>query len=159
MSQIVFQKDWFAVFKIKVMVTVNDHIIKIWLSYISSELLILLQRNLVWWHIIISWIVLWKDWIFVVVKVKVTEKVQNSSECSSEWYLLCCWTFCNQTWYGDATSWAKVSCKIGLLSSSSSGSQRGLIWKKYMTVSTIFAELLNLNRWYIIISWSVLCQN
>ena len=29
----------------------------------SSELLTLLQLNLVWWHIIISWIVLWKDWI------------------------------------------------------------------------------------------------
>ena len=58
-SQIVFQKDWFAVFK----VTVKDHIIKIWLSNVSSELLILLQLNLVWWHIIISWIVLWKDWI------------------------------------------------------------------------------------------------
>ena len=37
----------------------------------------------------------------VVVKVKVTEKVQNSSECSSGWYLLSCWTLCNQTWYSD----------------------------------------------------------
>ena len=65
---------------------------------------------------------------FVVVQVKVTEKVRNSSECSAGWYPLSCWTFCNQTWYGDATSWAKVSCKkIGLLSSSS-GTQWGLIW-------------------------------
>ena len=61
MSQIVFSKDWFAVFKVKV--TVKAHIIKIWLSNISSELLILLQLDLVWWHLIISWIVLWKDWI------------------------------------------------------------------------------------------------
>ena len=59
MSQIVFQKDWFAVFK----VTVKSNIIKIWLCNILSELLILLQLNLVWWHIIIGWIVLWKDWI------------------------------------------------------------------------------------------------
>ena len=29
----------------------------------SSGLLILLQLNLVWWHIIINWIVLWMDWI------------------------------------------------------------------------------------------------
>ena len=57
MSQIAFQKDWFAVLKVKV--TMKDHVIKVWLSNISSELLIL---NLVWWHIIISWIVLWKDW-------------------------------------------------------------------------------------------------
>ena len=43
-SQIVFQKDWFAVFKVKV--TVKAHIIKIWLSNISSELLILLQLTM-----------------------------------------------------------------------------------------------------------------
>ena len=60
-SQIVFQKDWFAVFKVKV--TVKDNIIKIWLSNIMSELLILLQLNLVWWYIIIRCIFLWKDWI------------------------------------------------------------------------------------------------
>ena len=54
-SQIVFQKDWFAVFKVKV--TVKDYIIKIWLFNVSSEMLIRLQLNLVWWHIIISWIV------------------------------------------------------------------------------------------------------
>ena len=54
------------------------------------------------------------------VVVKVTEKVKNSSDCSSGQYLLKCWTFCNQTWYGDASSWVRVSCKkIGLLSSSS----------------------------------------
>ena len=61
LSQIVFQKDWFAVFKVKV--TVKDYMIKMWLSNISSELLALWQLNLVWWHIITSWIVLWKDWI------------------------------------------------------------------------------------------------
>ena len=32
-SQIVFQKDWFAVFKVGVIV--KDHIIKIWLKYVS----------------------------------------------------------------------------------------------------------------------------
>ena len=45
MSQIVFQKDLFAVFRVKV--TVKDHVIKISLSKISSALLILLQLNLV----------------------------------------------------------------------------------------------------------------
>ena len=61
MSQIVCQKDWFNVFKVKVIV--KDNIIKIWLFDILSELLILLQMNLVWWYIIIRWIVVWKDWI------------------------------------------------------------------------------------------------
>ena len=45
MSQIVFQKDCFAVFKIRV--TVKDNIIKLWLFNMFSELLILLQLNLV----------------------------------------------------------------------------------------------------------------
>ena len=61
MSQIVFQKDWFAVFKVKV--TVTDNIIKICLLNILSELLILLQINLVWLYIIIRWIDLWTDGI------------------------------------------------------------------------------------------------
>ena len=41
----------------------EDHITNTLLSNIFSELLILLQLNLVWWYIIIRWIVLWKDWI------------------------------------------------------------------------------------------------
>ena len=60
MSQMVFQKDWFAVFKVKV--TMKNNIIKIWLFNILPGRLILLQVNLVWWHIIIRLIVLWKDW-------------------------------------------------------------------------------------------------
>ena len=111
MSQVFFQKDWFAVFKMKI--TVKNNIIKIWLPNILSEPLILLRLNLVWWYIInhkVDCLVKRLD-CSVVVMVKFTEKVQNSSEHSSEWYLLCCWTFCNQTWYGDATSRAKISCK------------------------------------------------
>ena len=61
MSQIVFQKDWFAAFKVKV--TAKDNIIENWLFAVLSELLILLQQNLVCQYIIIRWIVLWKDWI------------------------------------------------------------------------------------------------
>ena len=49
--------------QVKVKVTVKSNIIKIWLFNTLSELLILLQVNLVWWHIIKRWIVLWKDWI------------------------------------------------------------------------------------------------
>ena len=78
MSQSVFWKDWlkrnkcvvflhgvrlcstsghlhwhlFAVFKVKV--TVEDHMIEIWLYAVSSELLILLQLNWVLLHVVIS---------------------------------------------------------------------------------------------------------
>ena len=55
----------------------------------------------------------WKNWI-TVFKVKVTVKIQNVNECVFGQYILNCWTFCNQTWYRDALSWARV--KIGLLS-------------------------------------------
>ena len=43
MSQIVFQKDWFAVFKVKI--TVKDNIIKIWLFNMLSGLLILFSAK------------------------------------------------------------------------------------------------------------------
>ena len=57
----------------------------------------------------------------VVVKVKVTGKIKNSSECSTQRYLLNRWSFCNETWYGDAPSWTRVSCKkIDLLSANQS---------------------------------------
>ena len=101
MSQIVLQKDWFAVCVVKV--TVNDHIIKILLSKIFSELLILLQLGFMVHYHKLNRLVKRFD-CSVVVKAKVTEKVQNSSECSWGWYLLGCLTFCNKTWYGDASS-------------------------------------------------------
>ena len=62
------------------------------------------------------------------VVVKVTGKVKNSSECSSQRYFLNRWTFCYQTWYGDAPSGTRVLCKKIDLLFSSSGSQWGLIW-------------------------------
>ena len=70
-------------------VTVKDHIIKIW--HISSELQILLKQNLVWRHIIISWIVLWKDWIALLWsrsrsqkrrRIQVTVQLDNISSTS-----------------------------------------------------------------------------
>ena len=44
----------------------------------------------------------------VVFNVTVTGNVLNSSECSSGRYVFNCWTFCNHTWYDDASSWARV---------------------------------------------------
>ena len=64
MSQIVFKKNWLAVYKVKV--TVKDKIIKTWLFDMLFELLILLQLILVWWYFIIRWIILWKDWIVLL---------------------------------------------------------------------------------------------
>ena len=95
MSQIVFQKDWFVVFKVKV--TGKDNIIKINLLNILSELLIFLQLNLALWHIIIRRRFLRKDWIALLWSRSKSKKVQTSCEFSSGRYLLNCWTFCNQT--------------------------------------------------------------
>ena len=48
----------------------------------------------------------WKYWI-TLFKVKFTAKVQISVHLSR--YHLNCWTCCNQTWYGNTSSWAKMS--------------------------------------------------
>ena len=81
MGQIIFLKDWFAVLRVKV--TVKD-IIKISLSIVPSELLILLQQNLVLvaHHHKLDCVVKRFDFS-VVVKFKNTGKDQNSSKCSS----------------------------------------------------------------------------
>ena len=134
MSQIVFQKYWFAVFMFKV--TVNDYVTKDdFLIYLLNCWSFCNWINLVWWHIMMSWIVLWKDWIALLrLRSRSHGRSKNSSKCSSQRYLLNRWTFWNQTWYGDAPSWTRVSCKKKDLLSSSS--------IKYMTVSSVSIELL-----------------
>ena len=87
-------------------------------STVSSELLILLLQNLVWWYIIVSQSVLWRNCI-AVFKVKVTAKLQNVNDCLSR-CLLNCQTLYYQTWYSSASAWAKLSLRnIDLLSSRS----------------------------------------
>ena len=137
LSQIVFQKDWFAVFEVKV--TVKNNITKIWLLNILSELLILFQVDLVWWHIIVRWFVLWKDGIALLwsrswsqkrLRIPVNVHLNNISSAAEPSV---------NTWYCDAKSWAKVSCKMICFLSSSSGSAWGLIWSEM----TVLPYLLN----------------
>ena len=81
------------------------------------------------------------------------------------WYLQNHGTFCQQTWYDDEVSWARVSCrkkKRKILVIPRSRSQWGLIWSKYD--SMVFAELLihlqpNMVWWYVIGSQSALWRN
>ena len=61
----VFRKDWFAIFQVKA--TMKDRVIKVILFNTSFKLLILLQWNFDWWHIIINWIVFWNDWIILLL--------------------------------------------------------------------------------------------
>ena len=80
MSQILFQKYWFAVFKVKV--TVKDHVTKDnFLTYRLNCWFFCNENNLVWWHLIMSCIVFWKDWIALLWS---KSKVKNSSECLSQ---------------------------------------------------------------------------
>ena len=61
MSQIVFQKYWFAV--VKVNATVKDHVTKDdFLIYLLTCWSFCNLNHLVWWQLIMSWIVLWKGW-------------------------------------------------------------------------------------------------
>ena len=57
-----------------------------------------------------NWNVLWKN-CFAVFKVKVTANIQNMIEWLSKQYLWNYLTFRSQAWYGDASSWVRVSCK------------------------------------------------
>ena len=59
-------------------------------------------------------------------------KVHNISGCLSRWYFLTHRIFCYQIWYGYTTLWASHAViLLLLLLSSTSRSQRGLIWSKY----------------------------
>ena len=125
MSRCVMQKNWFTIFNVKV--TARANIIKIWLVLqYFTKLLVGLQPKMVWTYNIISLSVLWKI-LITAFKVKVTARIQNVSECLSGWYLLNRRTFCYQTWYCDAASWARVSCTKEFSLSSRSRS-RALVW-------------------------------
>ena len=108
-------------------------------STIPFELLILWQPGLVSWYIVISQRSCEKK-KKTSFKVKGTVKVQNVNECLSRYYLLNHRTFSYQAWYGDASSWAGVSCKKTGLLSSRSRSQQGLIESKYDSFFYIFAD-------------------
>ena len=108
MSLSVMQKNWFTVFNVKVTVKglYNQNMT---ISVVSSKLLVLFatKLGLIVQHHKLECPV--EKWI-AAFKVKVTAKVQNVSECLSRWYFLSHRTFCYQIWYGDAASWARVSC-------------------------------------------------
>ena len=86
----------------------------------------------------------------------------KTSKClwMSRQYLLNHWTFYYQTWYDDASSWARSFKMIGLLSSRSR-SQWRLIKSKYNFLSSELLILLQLNLlwWHIVISWIVLWKD
>ena len=152
------RKCCLAVFKVKV--TTKAHMFKTWLFPVSAELLILLQPNFgfIAHHQKLGFIVK-RLHCWVVFKVKVTAKVYNFIEFSPGPYLLNCWTFCNQTCYGAASSWARVSWKkIGLLFSRSR-SLWGLIFRCEYFYHICWTNLLFLQPdliwWYIIIFLNV----
>ena len=96
-------------------------------SVISSELLILLRPDAVWWYIIISGSVLRKDG-FAVFEVKVAVKVQNFIECLSGLDLRNDFTFCSQTEYRHEPECYAKDLLLLLLLSSRSKSQANLFW-------------------------------
>ena len=98
-------KDWYAVF----MVTAEASYCQMMAFFCVCEMLILLQPNLVWCHKLDC--LLTRLNCSVVSKVTVTAKIQHFSECSSGWYHLNSWTFCNQTWHGKAEWWARALCE------------------------------------------------
>ena len=131
------QKKWFTVFNVKVTARAYDQNMTI--SLVSSKLLVGLQPNLVWLYNIISQNVLLKNGI-TAFKVKVTTNFQNVSECLSRLYFLNHRAFCYQIWYGDAASWARVSCRnfIAVVAIFKVKVTVRVIWSKYDSFYYIF---------------------
>ena len=99
--------------------------------------------------------------VFVVVKFKVTKKVQNSSECSSD---ISSASEPSVTRLGMVMQHHGPKCHARRLVNylQVQGHNEGLF--DQIQLSVICAELLiclqpNLIGWYIIISWSALCKN
>ena len=113
------------------------------LSAISSQLLIPLEPNWVWWYIIISQSVLWKKKDYCTQGQGHSEG--SKCQCLSRWYLQNCLTFCYQTWYCDALSWARVSCKkIGLLFSKSRSQ-----WRFKTLLNLYVSHIFETTKYYV----------
>ena len=153
------QKNWFTIFSIKV--TVRAYIIKIWLSTISSKLLVRLQPNLVLYYSIISCSVLWKK------EMDYWLQGQGHSEGS-----VCQWMFVlissepqnillpNMVWWCSIMNWSVMRGKklFGIFKVEVTARVHLC---QNMTLSTKSVELLilwqpNMVWWYIIIGHSVL---
>ena len=89
--------------------------------------------------------------------------VQNVNECLSK-YLLNHITFCYQTWYNDAASWARVSSRKKIVCCLQGQGHNKGSFDQNVTLSTMSSELLilqqpNLVWWYMIISQNVLLKS
>ena len=108
---------------------------------ISPEPLDLSWSNFVRWCIIIRQSVIAKDWC-ANFKVKVTVR----DFILKIWFLLLyfpnCWTFCHQTLFNGASSWAGVSCEKKNDCSGSKPQQK--LKCQWLLVWIISPELLNL---------------
>ena len=67
---------------------------------------ILLQPDLIWWFVIMSLSILWKDQI-AVVKFTVRFRISVDVCCHIFWRASP--SFCNESWYGDASPWGRCS--------------------------------------------------
>ena len=130
----------------------------------SSELLILLQLNLVWWYNIVSWIVSWKEWIALLwsrsssqkrFRIPVNFHLDDISS-TAEPFVTKLGIVMHH--HGPECHARRLVCCLP-----SSGSQWRCI-QSDMTFSIISVELViflkpKFTGWYITTSWSVLWKN
>ena len=153
----VMQKDWFAIFKVRV--TARVHMNKIW-QFLLNFLNCWSFCYQTWFNSTLSKArVSYKEIKIIMFKVNVTAKFQNVKECFSR--LLNHWTFYHQNWYSDPSPWARLSTKkIGLLSSKIRVTFKDHIIKIWFLSSELLIILqLGLVWWHIIISWIVLWKD
>ena len=94
-------------------VPVKAHIIKIWLSIISSELLILLLPYQVWWCTIINLSVLWKDWIALFsVFWTISSELLDVSPNLVQWCIIKDQSVMQKNWFAITIYMAKVALRV-----------------------------------------------
>ena len=142
MSKSVIGKHCFVDFMVKV--TVWAHITKIGYFYcISTTADYVATKLSLMYIIIISWSVLWKDWIAVFL-VMVTVMVENFTDWLSVQYFPCHWYLCNQTRYTDVLIVILLTRpsadKVGIFSmltvTIDIGSQQGVLLHKVANLVT-----------------------
>ena len=133
-------------------------------SNLSSELLILLQPNLVWWHIIIRWIVLWKDGIAPLrwtlrsqdrFKILVNVHLANISSTVEPFVTKLGMLIIH---HGPECLAKRLVCCLQEQGHSEGSCNQIWFFLPYVLNCWSFLQP-DLMGWYIVISWNVFCKN
>ena len=103
---------------------------------VSPELLNHFLQNLVWWCVIMRQFVMRNKW-FTIFNVDVAARAYDIKILLFSLYLLNCWSVCNQTWFDNTASEARVTC-----------GKNGITAFKVKVTAKVQSAFECLSRWY-----------